>query len=66
MEAVPLSEDLIEGAIAISAELGIPTRRGYRLLETKVIRGFKLAGIWYARRSTLREQIADLERISEM
>ena len=62
MEAVPLSEDLIEGATAISAELGVPTRRGYRLLGKKVIPAFKLAGKWYARRSTLRARIADLER----
>jgi hypothetical protein len=66
MEAVPLSEDLIEGGAAISAELGVPPRRGYRLLEKGAIPGFKLAGKWYARRSTLRARIADLERGSEL
>jgi len=65
MEATPLSEDLIEGGAAISAELGVPYRRGVRLLEKRVIPGFKLAGKWYARRSTLMACIADLERGNE-
>jgi hypothetical protein len=62
MEAMPLAEDLLEGGAAISAELGVPPRRAYRLLEKGAIPGFKLAGKWYARRSTLRARIADLER----
>ena len=61
----PIAEDLLEGAAAISAELGVSPRRGYRLLEKGAIPGFKLAGKWYARRSTLKARIADLERAGE-
>jgi len=58
----PLSEDLIEGAEAIGAELGITTRRAFPLLERRAIPAFKLAGRWFARRSTLRSHIEELER----
>jgi hypothetical protein len=61
-EQVPLAEDLIEGATAIAAELNVKPRRAFQLMETKAIPAFKLAGTWFARRSTLRAHIERLER----
>lgn len=58
----PLSDDLIEGAEAIGAEMGVGPRRAFQLLEKKAIPAFKLAGRWFARKSTLRSHIEQLER----
>jgi len=61
-EEARLSEDLIEGAEAIGAELGVPTRRAFVLMERRAIPAFKMLGKWYARRSVLRAHIEKLER----
>lgn len=57
-----LADDLIEGAEAIGAELGVGQRRAFQLMEKGAIPAFKLLGKWYARRSTLRAYIERLER----
>lgn len=57
-----LSEDLVGGAKAIGAELGVDERRAFHLLERGHIPGFKLGGRWYARRSRLRLHIERLEQ----
>jgi hypothetical protein len=62
MPDVPLAEDLIEGAEAIGAEFGFGPKRTFALLEAKEIPAFKIAGRWFARRSTLRKHIERLER----
>jgi hypothetical protein len=62
MTDVPLSEDLIEGAIAIGAEYGFDPHRTFVLMEAKVIPAFKLRGRWFARRSTIRRDIEQRER----
>jgi hypothetical protein len=61
-QQVPLAEDMIEGANAIAAEIGVKPRRTFQLLEKGALPGFKLLGTWFARRSTLRSHIERLER----
>ena len=57
-----LGEDILTGAKAIGAEIGIGERRAFYLLEQKIIPGFRLGKRWHARKSKLREHILDLER----
>lgn len=45
--------DLVWGAEAIGASLGISTRRAYYLLEHREIPGRKVGGRWVVRRSRL-------------
>lgn len=45
--------DLVWGAEAIGASLGISTRRTYYLLENREIPGRKVGGRWVVRRSRL-------------
>lgn len=54
-----LAADLIHGAKNIAAFYGKPEKWGYQMLEARKIPGFRLAGRWTARRSTL---LADIER----
>jgi hypothetical protein len=61
-EQVPLAEDLIEGAGAIAAEIGVSERRAFEPMGKKAIPAFKLGGTWFARRSTLRSHIERLEQ----
>jgi hypothetical protein len=62
MADIPLAEDLIEGAEAIGAEYGFGPKRAFGLMEAKEIPAFKIAGRWFARRSTIRKHIERLER----
>jgi len=54
-----LADDLIEGAENIGAHYGKGPRWAYPRLEKGEIPGFKLAGKWHSRRSSIR---ADIER----
>ncbi len=55
----PLADDLLRGVLAIAEWRGDTERRTYYLLEKKQIPGFKIGGIWHARKSTM---FADIER----
>ena len=57
-----LRDDLLSQAGPIGEFIGEGERRTYRLLETGEIPGFKMGGRWYARKSTLLEHIANLEK----
>ncbi|HEX3919183.1 MAG TPA: hypothetical protein VHW60_17740 [Caulobacteraceae bacterium] len=57
-----LADDIIEGAEAIGAEIGVRPRRAFLLMEKGAIPAFKLLGKWHVRRSTLRAYIEKLER----
>lgn len=57
-----LADDIIEGAKAIAAEMGVPTRRAFLLMEKQAIPAFKMLGKWYVRRSALQAHIERLER----
>ena len=54
-----LSDDMLTGVRAIAEWRGESERRCYYLLEKKQIPGFKILGIWHARKS---KQLADIER----
>ena len=54
--------DLIHGAEAISAFLGVSVRRAFYLLESSEVPGFKLGGRWALRKSAA---IASFERREE-
>ena len=41
--------------------MGLNPRAAYYLLEKREIPGFKIGNIWYARRSTLLNHVAELE-----
>lgn len=56
-----LAEDLLKGASAIGAFMGLKPRAAYYLLEKREVPGFKIGNIWYARRSTLLNHFAELE-----
>ena len=62
MADIPLAEDLIEGAEAIGAEFGFTPKRAFALMEAREIPAFKISGRWFARRSTIRRHIEQLER----
>jgi hypothetical protein len=55
------AEDLIYGAKAIGAEVGMNERKAFNALEQRRLPGFKMGGTWVARRSTLRQSILDRE-----
>jgi hypothetical protein len=58
-----LASDLLYGAPAIGAFLGLSVTQAYRLLEAGRLPGFKLADKkWRARKSTLRRHIESLEQ----
>jgi hypothetical protein len=52
-----LAGDLLWGAAAMAAELGIPTRKVFYLLETRAIPAKKLNGLWVGSRRVLREHL---------
>ena len=56
-----LSDDMLEGAEAISEFFGWKLRRTYYLLERGLVPCFKVGKIWCARRSTLTAHIEKLE-----
>jgi hypothetical protein len=60
----PLSDDLMIGAIALAAWLGVPPRKVFYIAETKQLPFFKIGGKLAGRKSTIREHIAKLERDS--
>jgi hypothetical protein len=57
----PLGSDIITGADAIAAEMGISARSVYHLAKTKRIPVFTLGTKLAARKSTLRKFIEDQE-----
>lgn len=57
-----LSDDLMIGAKNIGDHMGISERQAFHMLENSQIPGFKLGNKWAARKSTLNEHIARLER----
>jgi predicted DNA-binding transcriptional regulator AlpA len=54
--------DLLIGAPAVAAALGIKTRQVYKLLYAGILPTFKLGGSVAARRSTLAAWLAEQER----
>ena len=61
----PLADDLMIGARPIAAWLGQPVRQTFYMLENGQLPGFKIGKKWAARKSTLTQRIADLERQCE-
>lgn len=59
---VKLADDLLDGADEISRFTGWSKRRVFYLLEQGQLPGFKVGSKWCARRSTLTDHIARLER----
>lgn len=59
-----LSDDLMIGAAALAAWLGVPPRKVFYIAETKQLPFFKIGGKLAARKSTIKEHIAKLERES--
>ena len=57
-----IGNDVLLGAAAIAAFLGLKRHQAFRMLETGSIPGFKLAGRWVARRSTLLNHFEKLEQ----
>jgi hypothetical protein len=57
-----LADDMLPGAKAISRYIKEDERRTYRLLEAGLIPGFKVGGLWRARKSTLKAHYAKLEQ----
>lgn len=49
-----LGDDLLWGGRAIGQELKIPPRKAYYLLETGVIPGEKIGGLWVGSKRKLR------------
>jgi hypothetical protein len=60
-----LGDDLMIGAKPIAAWLGQPIRQTFYMLETGQLPGFKIGKKWAARKSTLTQRIADLERAGQ-
>ena len=60
--ASPLSEDLMIGAAALSAWLGVPERQVFYMNEKKLLPLFKIGGKLAGRKSTITEHIAKAER----
>ena len=57
-----LADDLLDGVTEIAAFLGWTARRTYYAAEHRIIPVFKMGERkWCARKSTLRQHIADLE-----
>jgi excisionase family DNA binding protein len=54
--------DLLSGAEAIAAYVGVTPRRIYHLAETGRLPVFRIGSTLCARRSTLRRWIEDMER----
>ena len=56
-----LKEDLLSGVSEIAAYINQPVRRVYYLLEKGQLPGFKLGGLWTARKSSILERLSKLE-----
>ncbi|HEV7305228.1 helix-turn-helix domain-containing protein [Ensifer sp.] len=54
--------DLLMGANAIAAYLGVKPRQAYRLSYDRIIPCFKLGGTVAARRSSLNKWLAEVEK----
>jgi hypothetical protein len=59
-ELVTLRDDIIRGASAIAAEIGVTRRKAFYLLENKRLPAAKEQGVWISSRSALRRHYADL------
>lgn len=57
-----MDPDLIKGASGIAKHLGLSERQVYNLIESCQLPAFQIGSRWYARRSTLTEFFASLER----
>lgn len=57
-----LSDDLMIGATALSAWLGIPERKVFYMAETKQLPLFKIGGKLAGRKSTITQHITKLEQ----
>jgi hypothetical protein len=58
-----VAADMIQGIASIADFLGITERTAYHLASSGRLPGaFKLGRLWFARRSTLIENISKLER----
>jgi hypothetical protein len=63
-DTLPNDPDLLVGAREIGAAIKRTPKATYKLAEAGLIPTFKLGGLLYCRRSTLREFYASLERQS--
>jgi hypothetical protein len=61
-----LSDDLMIGATALSAWLGVPERKVFYIAETKQLPLFKIGGKLAGRKSTIKDHIAKLEREAQV
>ena len=61
MDDPDLAADLLDGMPAIAKFYGCTERRGYYLVENKLIPAFKVGDKWCARKSTLRSHVEKLE-----
>jgi len=61
MEDQDLAADLLDGMPAIAKFYGCTERRGYYLVENKLIPAFKVGDKWCVRKSTLKAHIEKLE-----
>lgn len=62
----PLSDDLMIGASALAAWLGVPERKVFYIAEMKQLPFFKIGGKLAGRKSTITEHIANLERQAQV
>ncbi|MFC3074971.1 helix-turn-helix domain-containing protein [Shinella pollutisoli] len=63
-ESAPTEKDLLMGADAIAAFLGVTRRQVYRLVYDGIIPSFKLGGTVAARRSSLTKWMETIEASS--
>ncbi|MCK1317136.1 DNA-binding protein [Bradyrhizobium sp. 23] len=57
-----MSDDLLTGAKAIGGFIGKTERQAFYMLEKKQIPGFKTGKTWNARKTSILEHFARLER----
>jgi hypothetical protein len=55
-----LRDDIIRGASAIAAEIGVTRRKAFYLLENERLPAAKEQGVWISSRSALRRHYAKL------
>ncbi|MGY3130877.1 hypothetical protein ACVWZM_001559 [Bradyrhizobium sp. USDA 4501] len=60
-----MSDDLLSGAKAIGEFIGKSERQAFYLLENHLLPGFKNGRTWNARKSTIAEHYARIEREAE-
>jgi hypothetical protein len=66
LDVSPLSEDLMIGAAALSAWLGVTERQVFYMNETKQLPLFKIRGKLAGRKSTITEFIVKLEQETQV